>query len=302
MSQPLYVGPLLHLRTLRALEELSASQLYDLAYECEEVVLERDAELVRVGEAPQAMYLIVDGFATAGPRGEVVGPGGVVGFFEVLSAGAARFPAVAKTEIVALRIESDALRDVCEQSFPLLSALIAYVAGRIARDGETLTRVMEGRSVPAPALAETELGRVGRILVLQRAPALTGRHVDALAELAGTALSIVVAAGEALSGGTGPGNRLFVVSSGGLDVTNGSGVRVAVGAGATMGLVEVLSGRDQAWQAIASEDSVLLQIEAETFIDVLEDHFEMAFDLLSWLTRQLVSTSDRNIASTPAPD
>lgn len=288
MSQPLYVGPLLHLRTLPALAELTPRQLYDLAYECEEVVVERGAELVRAGDTPDAMYLIVDGFASAGADRVVVGPGGVVGFFEVLAARAADSGAVATTEIVALRIEGDALRDVCEMNFPLLSALLTYVTGRVADDPEALGRVMSGRV--GAALSAPGTGRVGRILALQRAPALRGRHVDALAELAGAGPAVVVPAGDDLPVGTIPADRLFVVASGAVSVGERSeGADMVLGAGATLGLVEVLSGRACDWSAVAVEDSVLLQLEAGQFLDVIEDHFEMAFDLLSWLTRQLIA-------------
>jgi len=289
MSSPLYLGPLLHLRTLPAFADLSPRQLRDLAYESEEVVLDREAVLIRAGETAPAMYLVVDGFVAIGEGAEVTGPGGVVGFLETLASSPARSPAVAETEVVALRIELDALRDVCEQNFPVLAALLRYVATRVAEDPRALSRAVSG--APGTPRASGALDRVERILVLQRAPALAGVHMDALAELAGQAPAIEVDAEEALWEIGGSATTFVVVGSGSVRLELGAGAyAVDLGPGAVPGLVELLAERAHAYRATALEPSVLLRVDSEPFLDVLEDHFELAFDLLSFLTRRLIES------------
>ena len=282
---PLYVGPLIHLRTLPAFEGLSHTQLRDLAYEVEEVLLPRGSTLIQRGEPADAMYLIVDGKVQAGP--EAVGPGGVVGFLDMLAPGPTPTGARADTDVVALRLETDALRDVSEQNFWVLGALLTHVADRIASDRGALDRATRGAAVPTKSKPGA-LDRVGRILSLYRASAFSPDAMDALAELAGHVEEVRIEAGEALWEPGEVATEFFVVCSGRVaSPADSRGGATELGPGSVLGLVEMLAEREHAYEVTAAEATVLLRVGSDPFMDVLEDHFEMAFGLLAWLAGHL---------------
>lgn len=285
---PLYVGPLIHLRTLPAFAGLTPAQLRDLAYEVEEVVLQRGSMLIQRGESADAMYLIVDGKVAAGS--ETVGPGGAVGFLDMLAPGPTTTGARAESDVVALRLETDALREVCEQNFWVLGALLSYVAGQISLDREALGRAISG----APGTTASEAGaldRVGRILALNRTSAFSSESMDALAELAGHVDVVRVAAGRGLWEPGEVAGEFFVICSGTVrSVADAGGEPVELGPGSVPGLVETLAQERPAYEMKAVEGAVLLRVGVDPFMDVIEDHFEMAFGLLGWLAGHLRGT------------
>ena len=287
MSSPLYVGPFLHLRTLPAFEGLSNEQLRDLAYEAQEVLLPRGTPIVRRGEASSAMYLIVDGFVEVGPDA-VVGPGGVVGFLDVLAATRALAGAAADTDVVAFRIEMDALRDVCEQNFAVLSALLRHVADRTLDQRHALMRTIVGRSTRGLPV-DRPLDRVGRIVALYRSPTFPSHSMDALAELAGHLDEVRMERGEALWQPGEAADGFYLVCSGSIQLGGGPWrVGDHLGPGAVPGIVATLADRAYEYEAVASESSVLLHVRAEPFMDVLEDHFEMTIEMLGRMARNLL--------------
>ncbi|MDH3284155.1 MAG: cyclic nucleotide-binding domain-containing protein [Acidobacteriota bacterium] len=288
-TRPLYVGPFLHLRTLPPFAGLSPAQLRELAYEAQEVMLPRGTALVEQGEPCGAMYLIVDGFVDV-EQDEPVGPGGVVGFLDVLTSDPGLAGAVASTDVVALRVESDALRDVCEQSFAVLGAILMHVADLVADDREAQLRSIAGRGA-AELPAGTPLDRVGRITAFHRAPAFPTRHMDALAELAGHVVERHLAPGESLWEVGEEALAFYLITSGAVDLTDPrTGATVQFGAGAAPGLVETLAGRQRSYLAVGARPVVMLRVDVEPFMDVIEDHFEMAFGLLGWLARNLIES------------
>jgi len=287
MRSPLYVGPFIHLRTLPAFEGLTNDQLRDLAYEAQEVLVPRGSPLVRRGEPVSSMHLIVDGFVEAAHDGSV-GPGGVVGFLDVLASAPAAAESVAETDVVAFRLDTDALRDVCEQNFAVLGALLRNIASRALDERHALMRSIVGRSARAMP-ADHPLDRVGRIVALHRSPTFPSHSMDALAELAGHLDEVRMEVGETLWVPGQPADGFYLVCSGGIELGGGPWrAGDQLGPGAVPGIVATLAGRAYEYEAVASEPTVLLHMQAEPFMDVLEDHFEMAYELLGRMARHVL--------------
>jgi len=285
-ASPLYVGPFLHLRTVPAFESLTNAQLRDLAYEAHEVLMPRGTQLQRRGEQSESMYLVVDGLVDAGHS--TIGPGGVVGFLDALASTPMVSAAHAETDVVAFRLETDALREVCEQNFAVLGALLRHVADRALDERHALMRSIVGRSTRG-LTADRPLDRVGRIIALHRSPAFPSDSMDALAELAGHLDEVRVEAGHALWRPGAPADGFFLICSGEVHLGGGPWrVGDHLGPGAVPGIVATLAGRSYQYEAIASEPSLLLHVRAESFMDVMEDHFEMAYELLGRLARYVL--------------
>lgn len=295
MRSPLYVGPFIHLRTLPAFAGLSNEQLRDLAYEAQEILVPRGGPLIKRGEAVSAMHLIVDGFVDAGHDG-MVGPGGVVGFLDALASTRAPMGAVADSDVVAFRLETDALREVCEQNFPVLGALLGHIADRALDQRHALMRSIVGRTTRGMAI-DRPLDRVGRIVALHRSPTFPSHSMDALAELAGHLDEVRMQAGDPLWQPGDDADGFYLVCSGGVRLGGGPWrAGDQLGPGAVPGIVATLAGRTYEYEAVASEASVLLHVRAEPFMDVMEDHFEMAYELLGRMARNVLEAESGTAA------
>jgi CRP-like cAMP-binding protein len=258
-----------------------------LAYEAQEIVVPRGGVLVRRGEPSSAMYLLVDG--TVASREGRVGPGDTVGFLEALAYAPAPEEAVAETPVVAFRVETDALREVCEQNFAVLSALLGYVAERAQNHRPAL---LESIATGARSLTiDGPLDRVARIVALHRSPAVPSRNMDALAELAGHLEEVRVDEGDRLWSAGDEADGFYLVCSGGVLLEGGSwGAGEQLGPGSVPGMVSMLAGRPHHYDAVGAAPSVLLRAHTEAFLDVIEDHFEMAFGILGRLARILLES------------
>ena len=302
MSRPsLGAPPIMHLRSLGVFEALRSTDLDELGAEAQEVVIPGGQRLIRRGERAEAIHVVLDGLVEIGPD-VVVGRGGVVGLLEVLAAVPAPVGAVAATDVIALRIEADALRRACESAFPVLDALLAHVADRVLDERHPLLRSIVGRGA-RPMPADRPLGRVGRIVALHRSPVFPSSSMDALAELAALVEERRLEPGDPLWQAGQPPFGFYLIASG--DVHLGGGPWRAgdhLGSGSVPGLMATLSGRPYEYEATASEPSVLLYVRAEPFMDVLEDHFEMAFEMLGRFARNLLDAGSAADVGSSVPE
>ena len=295
-TRPLFVGPLLHLRTLPALEGLAPSYLTALAQETEEVLLPRGFPMLTRGSLAQELHVVVDGAVTLrrGDRTTSAGPGDVVGFLELLSQEASETEAIVEVDTVALKLDADGLREACERHFAILISLVSSIARQIAQDPVALRAVVQGGGPQGGAPVRGELDRVGRMVALHRSPALPSASMDALAELAGNLREVRFTVGDALWRVGDPADGFYLVCDGLVRYTNpAAGWSVDVGPGGVPGLPGTLAGTRRVVAASAVTDVVALRVDTEPFLDVLEDHFHMAFHFLGRLARCVLGAQDR---------
>lgn len=285
-SRSLFVGPLLHLRTLPAFEALSPLHLTLLAQEVEEVVVERGMVLLDPDQPAQDLHVVVDGLVDL-RRGSVqgsVGPGEAVGFMELLAQGPSGTEARAQVDTVALRLDGDALREVCERHFALLDALMANVARRVTESPEALRGAVQGDPSAWSHDLRRPLDRVGRMLALYRSPVFPSTSMDALSELAGHLEEVEMRAGDPLWRVGDPADSFFIVCSGTVQyLSRAGGWSVDVGRGGVPGLPGTMARTHRSVEAEAVDTVVALRMGIEPFLDILEDHFEMAYELLGRL-------------------
>lgn len=284
------VGPLVHLRTLPPFRDLSPSQIGLLTAEASEVGLEAGGWLVPPGEAPSGIYMLLDGYLRArGPDGDsVLEPWSLVGYPEVLDPSLVSSGVQAETDIVALRLETDDLRNLCERHFAILAALLSNMAGEVALHPGARVRALAGAGDVRPLPFGGVLDRVGRMIALQRAPVLPRESMDALAELAGRVDVVELGEGDALWRQRDAAEAFFVVASGSLLLHRHRNEEHVVSVGSAPGFIETMGGHTYSWAAEAVEDSRLLRVGVDPFMDVAEDHFELGYAVLGRMARWLL--------------
>lgn len=290
-TPPMSVGPLIHLRTLEPFRTLSPAQLTLLTHEAEEVGFAADSWLVPPDDSIDAMFMVIDGFVRLVEDGKsrTLGPWSLVGYPEVLVRDTAELGIRAETDVVALRLETDALRELCERNFGILSALLDDMGDRLAADVGRLERSISAAGAPIQGPYQGPLDRVGRMVALQRARLLPRESMDALAELADRVDRIELGAGDPLHERDAPATEFHVVCTGALELRAPGRPPLSVGVGATPGLPETLGSVGYVHEVVASRDSTVLRVALDPFMDVLEDHFELGYSILGLLGEDVVA-------------
>lgn len=283
------MGPLIHLRTLSPFRHLSPAQVGLLTHEADEVAHAAGSWLVPPGEAPSGIFMLLDGYARApaDEGDEIFEPWSLLGYPDVLVPGKTGPGIRAETDVLALRLGTDELRDLCERHFAILAALLSNMAEEVISRPDAREAALAGARDVASSSVAAHLDRVGRMVALHRSPVLPRESMDALAELSGRVDRVDLSAGDAPWSATEQAEGFFVVCWGSLDVGGEDGTSLRAGVGSAPGLVETLSGRPYGMRGEALEDTTLLRVGIDPFMDVAEDHFELGYGILGTMARWL---------------
>lgn len=289
------VGPLVHLRTLPPFRTLSPAQIGVLTSEASEIGLSAGGWLVAPGSVPPGIFMLLDGFVRIrGPEQDrVLEPWSLIGYPDVLDPERVSPGILAETDIVALRLETDDLRNVCERNFAILAALLSTMATEIAGHPAARRAALVGAGDLGPLPFGGQLDRVGRMIALQRAPVLPRESMDAIAELAGRVHRVDLQPGDPLWQQGRAAEAFFVVCRGSLAVGVGEDSPQVLGIGSAPGFIETLSGRPYARTPVAEVATTSLRIGLDPFMDVAEDHFELGYSVLGRMARWLMLSTDQ---------
>ena len=152
-------------------------------------LLRQGLVLLREGEAPPALYFLIEGRVHLTSRGRVLGhagPGLAVGGPSMFARDERGLGAVAETDTLALELEADTMLDIFEDHFAILHHVIREVARQIV---EHVVKVPEAVSLlprpsEGPPTPSRELDLIERIFFLRKTPAFTKPSISALAQLA----------------------------------------------------------------------------------------------------------------------
>lgn len=220
-------------------------------------------------------------------------PGGV-GLAHGLARSARPPIAVADTECLTLQIELDGMIQILEDHFSLVLQ-ICRIFARLVLDSE---RVVEA---PAPDWGLPTRGDddwnpldlVHRLAWARRAPIFRNANLSVLAELMGTSREMRLASDEWLWRAGDPAESVAVLVDGSLHLESPARSQHA-GPGSLVGFAELFADRPRVFGARAEEPCTLLVTPRSAILDAMEDHFDLALDLLDALaTRHLALRAPR---------
>ena len=271
-------------RNLPSTREL-AELLRDVAFAAGEVIY-------REGDASDEMYFVRRGKVGLA-RGAVThefGPGSVIGILDVEQDKPRARTATALTDVELLSLGSEERLELLEDSFDHTRSLIRMTATRLDEGG----RFGGGELALASTLVPKPepLLLIERVFTLRDTPAFRRASIQALVSLAPSADEIRLAAGELLFERGEARGVLFVVVAGCLELERNSsreGSPPADGALLRYGAASLLGGAPSFAEGLARQraraltPAVVLRIREEDFYDVMEDHFDLARSVLSFL-------------------
>jgi CRP-like cAMP-binding protein len=144
---------------------------------------------------------------------------------------------------------------------------------------------------------DRELDLVERIFFLRQAPPFARSSINALAELSRALTEVRFDPGTVLWSEGYSARGVFLVVKGLVRAASPRfGFEMMVGSGQPLGIVEAFAQIPRWYEATVVEPTVVLTGDVETFVDVLEDNFEMAMDYLAVVARWMLSLSQLRVA------
>jgi CRP-like cAMP-binding protein len=292
-----FVGPLeraLYLKTLSPLEGLGPAEIAVFAEHAVEHRYRRGAHVLKAGEMVPACHVVVEGRlrvqSPKDPQPTEVGPRETAGLLTLLARSTQGVDAIAVEDTLTLSIEADVVFDIMEDNFTIFLQLLRYVARRTLE---------ERRDIPewellAPGQDDDNrtpenLNLIDRLLYLRR-PGSVFEHssLAALADLTAMTPELRFPPGTILWNAGDRSDEAFIIMRGiVLCTAQGTLTPFRCGPGYPMGNLERLYGEPRWYTAVTETDVVALRSDLDSFLDVLEDHPDIARDVLVGMARNL---------------
>lgn len=281
-----------HLRRLGGLRDVPQANLAGLALLAYEDSFARGATLCRTGERLDRLHIVIDGRVRvrSGEYGdEHVGTEQAVGTLSLLSRDDNGLDAVAETDTLTLTLRADDLFGAFEDDFGILHNQIRDLAAQALL---LRSRIPEGTYLaPAKDLNEVPPGDVDlvqRLLFLRRG-VLRNANMDALITMAqGMRTARFEPNTKLWQIGT-PSGFLYAILSGRVRCTTEDGTQFACGPGYPLGNLESQCGAPRWYEAVTDTAITALRGDINGFLDVLEQHSEMAIDFVVGMASALIT-------------
>ncbi len=127
----------------------------------------------------------------------------------------------------------------------------------------------------------TRLTRIETVVFLHGVDFFSSCTAEQILRISAIARQDRLAAGERIYAPGEPAERLYCLVSGEVQVGNRP-----IGPRQTFGVIEILSGRLRAEEAVAQQDSLVLAIDAEDFFDLLANNIEIVKALFRQLLKR----------------
>ena len=277
---PYALRKMLALRQFPIFMDAELTELAMLAENVIEATFSAGSLVANAGRLP-ALHLIVEGrIAVNLPGGPDWGPRQTFGALEVLAGRQLAATAVAVVETRTLQLFSTDVAELFEDNFGILQATLRDFATRVLAIAKPVLR-------PVVAPNPSPLGLVDRLILMrQQFPFAKGR-LQALATLAHTSEEVAWPAGATITRAGDHATASLVIIEGAARATTGTGSWV-VGAGETIGFLEVLAGSNYAATLEAVMPVRALKSSRTAIFDVLEDHTDLGIAMIATFAGMLL--------------
>jgi len=252
--------------------------------------------LLTEGEPVPAAHFLADGTVLLRRGGRDVAraeAGTELGGLEMLARTESALTAIAETEVRGLELSGQSSAEMLDDHFGIFHRILQQNCRQIIaltrRIPDATSAMPPPRVVPPPA---REMDLVERIFFLRQAPPFARSSINALAELSRAVTEVRFDPGTVLWSEGYSARGVFLVVSGRVVARSPRfGFEMQVGAGQPLGILEAFAQVPRWYEATIVEPTVALSGDVETFVDVLEDNFEMAMDYLAVIARWTLSLS-----------
>jgi len=286
----------------------SEKQLHQLLAIARQVDVKAGQVIAARGSPMKSVFQLADGeIEMRGNPGEPVWKienRGAVGFVDFMLGRPWSRTAVAVKPSRVLELDAGAYRDYIEDNFEIGHQVIAQLGTRLmgdvlaSKDAASILGRSPSRDGERALDYESEVPLVVRIMLLSRVPAFSGGTIQALANLAQVAREVRYRAGEVIAEAGASSPELSVLVAG--EVTLSHPTRDLTATRHPVDLVthaSELSTGARPLRAVASADSLVLQIDREELLDRVEEHFELAMSMFAYIATVTEELNNATAAS-----
>jgi CRP-like cAMP-binding protein len=220
---------------------------------------------------------------------------GAVGLIDFAIGRAHTRTAVAARPSQLLELDAADYRDYLEDNYEVGQRMLSQMSGSLVAAmiaSPDLARFF-ARSTDHERrwVAEVEIPLVERLIIFSRMPAFLGTSMQALANLAQSAIERRFSAGDVIAtAGTDPGTvSLLVEGTVELELPNGP---IRRSGRDFVAHLEELSFGPRLITATCATDSIVLQLDRDDLIDRIEEHFDLAMTLLAFAATEQERVND----------
>jgi len=286
------------LRTFAPFADLAPVHLAAMAEMAEDRFFPAGAEIHPEGAPVKHVHYLISGEVEIRRGGQPVrtfGERSVVGGLAALAQVRDAAQVIAKTDVVAFSFSQEDQRDIFEDDFEVLSRVLRSVARgflearKAAGAGGGFKPDDESASMP-----RAPLGLVDKLAFLRRTGPYNQARLEAVAELARESPEVRYSAGEQLWRIGDPSGSSLVMVAG---VVTGAGdddkQQFRFSTGSIVGGLDSLAEVPRWYHATAATDVSAIQVNYGVLLDLLEDHTEMAMDMLRVLASSVLALRER---------
>ncbi len=268
----------LSLRQFAPLAGVELGELATLAENLVETTLLHGNRIVAAGARMPGLLLIIDGKIESG--GSSWGSREVFGLLEVLAREPSDAPAIATVDTRVFRISAGDAREVLEDNFGLMRAVLADLAGRMLEGGCEF-----GFGAPAAPFGD-RMTLVERLIALRQHSPFAGGRLQALTSIAQIVEQRRWQPGEHVVEAAAASETVVFVLDGALR----AGSKL-IEPGGAVGALEAFAGVPHAETVVAETSTSALVCPVSALHDVLEDHADLGLAMMGTLSKRLLAAA-----------
>lgn len=284
---------ILAIRSFPGIEVLGLPEVTLIAGNMVERFLPAGTTVVRANTRPSLVHFVLRGrIDSTSVHGVELsfGPRTIFGVLTALSGELANSDAVAGVDTWTLSLTNADIAELLDEHFTLVRGVSRTLGTLVVErlKGMPLEHLQKSFIASPARVPEHELGLAERILVLKTQQIGIGpKRIQALASIAREAEEVRLAAGTTVWKAGDAADESLVILGGKLRLERADGQSWHAEAVQVVGGLEALGKADR-WYDLTCETEVrALRIERRRIIDVLEDHTQVARDMVQGLARTL---------------
>jgi CRP-like cAMP-binding protein len=283
---------MLLLRSLPAFSPLEDGALTLLAEHMRVRTCRAGEELSSLGEPVHQVYVVLEGQVRWQRKGRApvtAGVQDVVGWLTLMARDPDGLAAQTLGEAIVLELPADVLEHALEDDFGI-------VRNSLRLGGHALLASRGNLPYPPDRPVKFEMGvlratrrtLVERLIDMRQVPVFARANAEALIALVRCTEEVRYEPGEVVWRIGDAATFWVLVEYGRLRCTNRDAEHQDVGAGFVIGIMDAIAQEQRAYEVRADTLVIGSRIELESFLGVMETHFELARDYLSFLSRTVL--------------
>lgn len=277
------------LKTFPGFSALSGSDLAVLAAATQERFFRRREVMLEPGRPVKAMYLMVEGRVQTylgGQPSRIFGPRTAVGGLAALARDPRGAHVVALDDVVALELDPEDLEEIFEDHFEITVGVL----GAVARGLRELQIKLGGGAIDDGGALSTvdtsgPLSLVDKMFCLTRTSNFADTSIEAVAELAEGAEEVRMRAGRPIWRHGDAADHYLTIVSGEVEAAPPDEAPFRFRSGWVVGGLDAIGEVPRWYDLTAATPLVALRHRRAVFYDVLEDHPDLAMEIMRRLAR-----------------